>query len=188
MSNRSTLAYTRDVMTTKPRRRSVNRMPFTLCLTLMLAAGCTRTEDAGPPAERTGEPTQAARSGAKPVIQVWKSPTCGCCEGWVEHLRAAGYPVEVENLTDLTAIKRERGIPGDLTSCHTGLVDGYALEGHVPADVIDRMLAERPEIAGLAVPGMPTGSPGMEVPGVPADEYDIVAFTAGGEPRVYERR
>ena len=125
---------------------------------------------------------------AKPTVHVWKDPTCGCCAGWVEHLRAAGYPVEVEDTPDLGAVKRAKGIPRPLTSCHTATVDGYVIEGHVPADVIDRVLAERPDVAGLAVPGMPIGSPGMEVPGQAPVHYEIVAFTSAGENNVYDRR
>ena len=124
----------------------------------------------------------------KPTVQVWKNPTCGCCAAWVEHLRAAGYPVEVEETTDLGAIKRAKGIPRPLTSCHTATVDGYVIEGHVPADVIDRVLAERPDVAGLAVPGMPVGSPGMEIEGQTPVHYEIVAFTSAGSTNVYDSR
>ena len=125
---------------------------------------------------------------AKPTVHVWRDPTCGCCAGWVEHLRAAGYPVEVEDTPDLAAVKRAKGIPVALTSCHTATVDGYLIEGHVPAEVIDRVVAERPNVAGLAVPGMPIGSPGMEIPGQAPVHYEIVAFTSAGETNVYDRR
>ena len=152
---------------------------------LLLIIGCGGP-DAGSVAEDQA-PVMAAAT-ARPVIQVWKDPTCGCCTSWVERLGAAGYPVEVMDVADIEAIKRSKGIPGHLTSCHTALVDGYLVEGHVPVAVIDRILAERPEVAGVAVPGMPMGAEGMEMPGGQVDHYDVVAFKANGESSVYERR
>jgi hypothetical protein len=128
-----------------------------------------------------------ARETDRPVVHVWKSPTCGCCEGWVKHLEAAGFPVEVENVQDVNAIKRARGIPGGVWSCHTAEVDGYLIEGHVPAATIDRVLAERPQVVGVAVPGMPMGSPGMEMPGMAPDPYQVVSFTAQGRLDLYEQ-
>jgi hypothetical protein len=106
----------------------------------------------------------------------------------VGHLRAAGFSVQAEAVTDLAAIKRRHRVPADLQSCHTALVNGYVIEGHVPADVVDRLLAERPQVAGLAVPGMPIGSPGMEVAGRPAERYRVMSFEAGGARRVFARR
>jgi hypothetical protein len=106
----------------------------------------------------------------------------------VDHLRGNGFTVDARDVTDLNAVKRRHGVPAKLASCHTGLVDGYVLEGHVPADVIDRLLRERPKLAGLAVPGMPVGSPGMEVPGQKPERYDVVAFEAGGATRVFAHR
>src|SRR5262245_9470869 len=106
-----------------------------------------------------------SRSGAaaeRASITVYKSPTCGCCAEWVAHLRANRFPVKVEDRDDLVPIKRQHRVPDDLQACHTALVEGYVVEGHVPADLIDRLLRERPPIAGIAVPGMPSGSPGME--------------------------
>jgi hypothetical protein len=102
----------------------------------------------------------------------------------VGHLRQHGFPVKTNDLTDLTPIKTRHGIPLDLQSCHTALVGGYVIEGHVPADLIQRMLRERPKIAGLAVPGMVVGSPGMETGGR-AQHYDVIAFTRDGKTRVY---
>jgi hypothetical protein len=129
-----------------------------------------------------GEP-----SAAKPVVHVWKSPTCGCCHLWVEHLKTAGYPVEVEDVADINAVKREHGVPVRAWACHTALVDGYLVEGHVPAATIDRLLAERPEVAGIATPGMPIGSPGMEVPGMEPQPYQVVSFTEQGQVALYEQ-
>ena len=98
------------------------------------------------------------------TIQVYKTPTCGCCSKWIDHLRDAGFAVEATDLPDLSRLKAENGVARGLSSCHTALIEGYVLEGHVPASDIERLLAERPTITGLAVPGMPMGSPGMEHP------------------------
>lgn len=106
----------------------------------------------------------------KPLATVYKDPGCGCCTGWVAHLRAAGFPVNAIDTRELVAIKQRLSVPEELASCHTAQIGGYVVEGHVPAAAIDRLLAERPKAIGLAVPGMPVGSPGME----------------GGEPEVYE--
>lgn len=124
---------------------------------------------------------------AKQAIQVYKSPTCGCCSAWVEHIKAAGFEVQVVDVTDqeLQARKSRLGVGPNLASCHTALVNGYVVEGHVPAADIKRMLAEKPAIAGIAAPGMPTGSPGMEVPGQRAEKYDVVSFTKGGATKVF---
>lgn len=124
----------------------------------------------------------AAPQGLPPVL-VYKTQGCGCCNGWVEHLRAAGYQVDARNVTDLMAVKLDAGVPADLSSCHTALIDGYVVEGHVPAELIERLLAERPEIAGIAAPGMPVGSPGMEGPG--AKPYQVYAFDRQGGRRVF---
>jgi hypothetical protein len=114
----------------------------------------------------------------KPEVQVYKSPTCGCCEKWVEHLRAEGFTVRTNDVPDVTPIKLENGVSPELSACHTAFVGGYVVEGHVPASDIRRLLAERPAVAGLAVPGMPVGSPGMEGPRpVP---YEVMSFGAQG--------
>jgi hypothetical protein len=120
-----------------------------------------------------------------PVVQVYKSPTCGCCANWVTHLQKAGFATRVTETDDVASIKAQRGVPARAQSCHTAVVDGYVLEGHVPAADVQRLLRERPAIAGLAVPGMPIGSPGMEVPGQRAQAYDVVAFDKQGQMRVY---
>jgi len=106
----------------------------------------------------------------------------------VDHLRAKGFKVDARNVMDLDAVKRKHGVPEALESCHTGLIDGYVIEGHVPADVIDQLLRERPKLVGLAVPGMPRGSPGMESSGQRAERYDVIAFDARGGTRVFARR
>jgi len=105
---------------------------------------------------------RAAAPGA--TVRVWKTPTCGCCQDWIAHLRDHGFQVEVSEVDDTSAIRERLGIPREYGSCHTGLVAGYALEGHVPARDIQRLLRDRPAAIGLAVPGMPLGSPGMDGP------------------------
>jgi hypothetical protein len=119
---------------------------------------------------------------------VYKSATCGCCKKWVEHLQAAGYKVTAHDVPDVNVYKKKYGVPDALGSCHTAVVtSGYVVEGHVPADLIDRLVAQRPkDIVGLAVPGMPQGSPGMET-GV-VDKYEIIAFDKAGKTRVFARR
>lgn len=120
-------------------------------------------------------------SSASPTIHVYKTPTCGCCTKWIEHLEAEGFAVEFEDRDDLTALKREQGVPSELASCHTALVDGYVLEGHVPASDVRRLLSERPEVDGLAVPEMPLGSPGMEHPDPSRHQpYDVMSFGESG--------
>jgi len=111
-------------------------------------------------------------------ILVHKDPNCGCCTGWVRHLKDAGFAVTVEESTDLQPVRKRLGVPADLAACHTAEVDGYVLEGHVPAAAVRRLLEKRPTAIGLAVPGMPAGSPGMES-GVP-QRYDVVLFGANG--------
>jgi hypothetical protein len=106
----------------------------------------------------------------------------------VGHLRASGYPVKAEDVTDVAPIKRRYGVPERLESCHTALVEGYVVEGHVPADLIDRLLRERPRAAGLAVPGMPLGAPGMESPGQAPEPYQVLIFDRSGKTEVYATR
>jgi hypothetical protein len=120
-----------------------------------------------------------------PVVEVVKSPTCGCCSLWVAHLEDAGFQVKVRDVdqASLDAAMRRGGVPDGLEACHTATVEGYTIEGHVPAADIQRLLAERPAIRGLAVPGMPGGSPGME--SAPAERYQVVAFDSAGGSRVW---
>ncbi len=119
------------------------------------------------------------------VIHVYKTPTCGCCVKWVSHLEAQGFRVTVEDLIDIGAVKTSAGVPADLSSCHTALVNGYAIEGHVPARVVRSFLEEAPGVAGIAVAGMPIGSPGMEGPN--PQPYDVVAFREDGSRGVFAR-
>ncbi|WP_420455001.1 DUF411 domain-containing protein [Rubrivirga sp.] len=119
-----------------------------------------------------------------PTLTVYKSPTCGCCAMWVEHMEAAGFTVDVRDRDDMAAVKDSLGVPSDLASCHTGVVDGYVVEGHVPAEQVARLLEERPEARGLSVPGMPIGSPGMEM-GDRRDPYDVLIVGPEGEAAVF---
>ena len=167
--------------------RAMRSLPAFVALAFLAACGSDApppAEDAQPAVASLPAVTAAAEAPAA-VITVYKSPSCGCCKGWVEHVKAAGYQVEVHDVANVNPVKDDAGVPADARSCHTAIVDGYALEGHVPAEDIARLLKERPAIAGLAVPGMPVGSPGMEVPGQPADKYDVVAFKADGSTEVY---
>ena len=111
-----------------------------------------------------------------PRMIVSKDPSCGCCSAWIDHVRAAGFPVDVVDTSDMGRLKARLGVHRALTSCHTAEVAGYVIEGHVPAEAIQRLLLEKPQARGLAVPGMPVGSPGMEVPGTTPDTYEVVLF------------
>ena len=117
---------------------------------------------------------------ADPSIKVYKDASCGCCTAWVDHLTAEGFKTEVDETQDMAAIKTKFGVPGDLTSCHTGIVAGYAIEGHVPAADIKRLLKEKPKALGIAVPAMPVNSPGMEVPDQPDEPYTVWLFAKDG--------
>jgi hypothetical protein len=145
------------------------RTLFAFCLALLLTA-----------------PAHAVTDGA-PSIEVWKSPSCGCCGKWVEHLEANGFAVKAKNTSPamLDRIKRQAGIEDKLAACHTGLIDGYAIEGHVPAADIKKLLEERPEAIGLTVPNMPIGSPGMEKPDGETEPYDVLLVKKDGSVEVF---
>jgi hypothetical protein len=113
-----------------------------------------------------------------PEVMVHRDPSCGCCGAWVEHLKRTGFPVRIAETGNLNAVKQRLGVPADLISCHTAEVGGYVIEGHVPAGAIQRLLAQKPQATGLAVPGMPIGAPGME--GEPLETYEIVLFGPQG--------
>jgi hypothetical protein len=119
----------------------------------------------------------------KPTITAYKDPSCGCCKNWIEHLIKHGYRVDAKDTPNMAEIKRTLGVPDAITSCHTALVNGYLIEGHVPATDIDQLLTKKPRIAGLAVPGMPMGSPGMEGPRSQA--YKVLAFDKSGKTTVF---
>ena len=144
-----------------------NRRQFLSRLTALLVAG----------------PAVAHAEATGPLVQVYKSPTCGCCSKWVDHLRAAGFTVQATNVSDVNQYKLEHGVPPKLASCHTAVVEGYIVEGHVPADDVIKMLRQKPAIKGIAVPGMPMGSPGMESPN--PERYETIAFDAEGVTTVF---
>ncbi len=121
---------------------------------------------------------------AAPVIDVFKSASCGCCTAWVEHLKTRGFQTRVANVDNPSDYRERGGIPNELGSCHTAMVGGYAIEGHVPASEIKRLLAEKPKAKGLAVPAMPLGSPGMEGPR--KDPYDVLLVQANGSTKVFK--
>lgn len=145
---------------------------------VMTRPGSSRAAGATPPPA-----VATARLGD---IVVYKSPTCGCCDGWIEHLRANGFQVVTRDTSDVGAVKDRLGVLPTLVSCHTAIVAGYVIEGHVPARDIVRLLEEKPKIVGLAVPGMPAGSPGMESAQPPVP-YDVVAFDSLGRTSVWSR-
>lgn len=123
----------------------------------------------------------------RPLAEVWKDPSCGCCMDWVAHLEKAGFEVRVHE-TGNTGMRAQLGMPVKFGSCHTARIGGYAIEGHVPAREIQRLLKEKPEAVGLAVPGMPIGSPGMDGPeyGNRKDPYDVLLIQQDGSTRVYQ--
>lgn len=144
---------------------------------LASAAGAAAAFLAGGPARALDRRTD---------ILVYKSPTCGCCKLWVDHLVEAGFNPSVRDVPDVGPLKRDLGVPAPLASCHTALVGGYFLEGHVPADLAFKLLQEKPDAAGLAVPGMPMGSPGMQGPR--REPYDVLLVMRDGSSRVYASR
>lgn len=150
-----------------------------------LGAGAIATLGARLLGAQQGAAPRAAQ-GALPSMTVYKSASCGCCKLWVDHAKQNGFTVRTVDTDDLAGVKREMGIPARLQSCHTVVVGSYVLEGHVPASDVKRLLAQKPKVRGLAVPGMPVGSPGMEQ-GPPAgyDRYDVIAFDAEGKTSVW---
>jgi hypothetical protein len=128
-----------------------------------------------------------ARQQAQTSVDVFKSATCGCCAKWVDHMRKAGFTVHVTDLdeAELQKIKARYGVPESAKSCHTARVAGFTVEGHVPASEVKRLLSQKPQVAGLAVPGMPLGSPGMEVSGMKPHPYNVLSFDKQGKTQVY---
>jgi hypothetical protein len=118
-------------------------------------------------------------------MTVYKTPDCGCCKDWITYMKGQGFTVAAVDVNDLAAIKRSSGVPTKLESCHTALVGGYVIEGHVPADLVKGILAKKPKITGLAVPGMPVDAPGM---GTGKTPYDVVAWDKAGKTSVFAKR
>ena len=169
-----------------------------ICAAALLLGGCVEG-DARDNSEAAATPAVAtARGDAAPgvhaasdsvaradslTVTVYKSPTCVCCGAWVDHMRGAGFHVVTIEASDMNGIKAKHGVTNELSSCHTATVGGYVLEGHVPAADVRRLLTERPGVMGLAVAGMPKGSPGMEGP--VSERYDVIAFSRGGGRSVF---
>lgn len=142
-------------------------------------------KSAGALAALSALPTMSALAApAGPEVQVFKSPTCGCCGAWVEHMRAAGFTVKVTEVDDTTAARKRLGLPDRYGGCHTATVGGYVLEGHVPAAEVKRLLVAKPKAIGLAVPGMPPSAPGMDVPGR-KDPYQVLLVDVSGQSSVF---
>jgi hypothetical protein len=148
--------------------------------TLLAALGGLAVAGAAGGAVWLSRPAPARAAGT-----VYTSPTCGCCSAWAEHMAAAGLTLEVVHPDDLAAVKQRHGVPYGMGSCHTAVIDGYVIEGHVPAQTVQRLLRARPEVRGLAVPGMPIGSPGMEGPN--AQPYTVYALTRDGGSTPFAR-
>lgn len=180
--------------------KMTSRLPL-LALTLAFAASCApaaapevatqaapeTTAEAAPEALAPSPvaapaPAAAAAASVAPLARmaVHKSPSCGCCSLWVEHIEQAGYPVEVIHEEDLGPLKAALGVPEGMASCHTAIVEDYFIEGHVPAQDVARLLMERPDARGLVVPGMPVGSPGMEVPSGQVQPYTVYLVNKDG--------
>ena len=151
-------------------------MTFKRSLALVLTAACLGVV-----------PLAQSKSSEGPTLSVFKTPTCGCCSKWVDHMKQAGFQVTVTDMpkASLDAVKAKHNVPTAVHSCHTAVVDGYAVEGHVPASEVKRLLKEKQKVTGIAVPGMPIGSPGMESPGVTAQPYDVLSFDAEGKTKVF---
>lgn len=172
-----------------------SRNTIILVLTLIAGLGVWGALSVGASTEALAAETPTANSihlasapAGAPVVKIYKNPTCACCEGWADHLRASGIRVEMKEGADLMKVKQQLGVSMDMASCHTAEVGKYVLEGHVPADVIRQLLAEKPDIRGLAVPGMPAGVPGMPEAGPNRPLYEIFAIEQGGGTRVYAAR
>jgi hypothetical protein len=126
-------------------------------------------------------PIRHAAAESLPQMKVHRDPSCGCCGAWVDHVRQAGFPIDVIETPELNRVKVRLGVPQELAACHTAEVGGYVIEGHVPAGAIKRLLTEKPRAKGLAVPGMPVGSPGMEVEGTAPEPFEVVLFGPAGQ-------
>jgi hypothetical protein len=163
------------------------------CATPPAEEPATTSAAAAPVASASAAPAAVASADAATVadtvsMTVYKQPTCGCCAKWVEHVEQHGMRVDARDVADVWPIKQQLGVPSHLGSCHTAVIGGYVVEGHVPADIIKRMLRERPQIAGIAVAGMPIGSPGMEGDGSHRERYDVIAIGRDGRTSVYATR
>ena len=158
-----------------------------LAIALLGCAQAPQADAVEAPAAATAQAGAATTNAALPLVVVHKDPNCGCCNGWIEHMRQAGFPVEARNENDMGPIKAGAGVPAGKGSCHTAMVDGYFIEGHVPATDVKRLLAESPEARGLTVPGMPAGSPGMEMPDGRVQPYAVELVATDGSITEFAR-
>jgi hypothetical protein len=173
-------------------RSTLKKMTMTVATGALLTfSGLAACSSPAQPEQRAASPAPSAATAVAPTpvaglpaVTVYKNPSCGCCVKWVEHMQAAGFKVSVSDSPDPEPVKKQFGIGTGLRSCHTALVEGYAVEGHVPAQDVMRLLKERPKVTGIAVPGMPVGSPGMEL-GSRKDPYQVLAFTKDGSTSVF---
>ena len=164
------------------------RNPFAIAAIALLAlllGACSAVGSAGGSAD--GTRAAATQADALPLLTVQKHPSCGCCSVWIEHVRDAGFRVEAEDVEDMAAVKNAAGVPDSMASCHTAEVGGYFIEGHVPAADIARLLRERPAARGLALPGMPLGSPGMEHPDGIVQPHAVMLVLQDGSTREFSR-
>jgi len=165
----------------------IRTLPLALLAVLLLAA-CRPAADAPAPVEAPSEARSASHEVAEgdlPLMTVYKSENCGCCVVWAERMEEAGFTVRQVNVPNMNDVRQRLGVPPQMGSCHTAVVGDYVVEGHTPAEDVKRMLAERPDAVGIAVPGMPIGSPGMEVVGRDPQPYDVMLFTREGGATVY---
>ncbi len=182
------------------KRIKTNRIVALAVVAITGIAGCSKEDPASNSATQNltvapvaaaenptgGMATLASTSDTLIPIKVYKDPNCGCCKEWVKHLEGNGFKVETMDLPDLSLLKEKYGVKQELRACHTAIVGNYVVEGHVPADVIKKMLKEKPAIAGVAVPGMPMGSPGME--GANKERYNVLTFDRAGRTTVYAQK
>ena len=138
------------------------------------------------PAQLQASPDNATKAASKHTLVVYASPQCGCCGDWVEHMEDNGFKTEMRRVNNINEIKKEAGLPRQLASCHTAFINDYLIEGHVPAKDVKRLLREEPQAAGLSVPRMPMGSPGMEIEGRGRDAFDVILFQRNGTQSIYE--
>lgn len=159
----------------------------TLALAVLIATACRPSPQSNGARDSSDVVNVAAQPAqdSLPLVTVYKSPTCGCCTAWVDHMRNAGFRVATVDTADVNPVKQRHGVPDALGSCHTATIGQYVIEGHVPAEDIRRLLAETRDVKGLAVPGMPVGSPGME--GAYRQAYEVIAFTSGAASSVFAR-
>jgi len=166
----------------------MRHLAFAIATISLLLGGCSAAGSADRAADSVGSQAgQAAPAEALPLLTVQKHPSCGCCSVWIEHVRDAGFEVEARDVEDMAAAKHAAGVPDAVASCHTAEVGGYFIEGHVPAADIARLLRERPAARGLALPGMPLGSPGMEHPDGIVQPHAVMLVLEDGSTQEFSR-